>query len=573
MDNINIVRGLAIDRKPFELSGSGTASSSGAVIATVANAATLMPSSIDTLTKLKVNSTDTDDDSHYDGVKEKLVEEYTISGDPATSGTTTFTITSSASDAIVALLSIPIEGTYICPIASGDSASVIAGKIRAIDMSESDFTLSGEGVEVIVTRTATGNNIQTYLGANLEANEGGGDKFSFSIDVVDGTYEGGAKRAIYVDIPDGIEENSAGDITVYFSSATGTTVTLAENETVQTLVTKIAAQKPSADWSVSAIDIGEETYILQIRYNIAEVVDAPISIDYGTTGLNESENRLYIPGVDAEGGALIPGPINVYFNSATATVIQAEEGDEVADIYTKIAAATPTGYTASSTGNITIEKDIDGAQTIYLSIDLLDTGITKSSSILTKGTDSTSGTGARTVKLYCIGSGSTPSACYKTEIVSLNGQSQVETTGEYYFCYHSEVLTSGSSKKNEGVIYVGIGDLTSYVPTVVHSAIAANSSISEDAAFLVPSGQKGFIEKISVSNPSTTEILKIDIAYRGNGKVGLLRKDWNIVPGNTEIEFEYPLSIPGGTLVYPIVKSTSATAPVSISTSGLVVYS
>jgi len=573
MDNINIVRGLAIDRKPFELSGSGTASSSGAVIATVANAATYMPTDIDTLTKLKVNSTDTDDDSHYDGVKEKLVEEYSIGGDPATSGTTTFTITSSASDATAASLSIPFEGTYTAPIASGDSASVIAGKIRAIDMSESDFTLSGEGAEVIVTRTATGNNIQTYLGVGLEMDEGGG---TFSFDgpvVVDGTYEGGAMRAIYADIPGGIESNTAGDITVYFGSATGTTVTLAENETVQTLATKIAAQKPTADWSVSTPDMGGETYILQIRYNIPEAVDAPISIDYGTTGLNESAQKVYIAGVDATGGELVPGPINVYFNSATATVIQAEEGDEVADIYTKIAAAAPTGYTASSTGNITIECDEDGAHAIHLSVDLLDTGITKSSSTLTEGTDSTSGTGARTVKLYCIGSGSTPSACYKTEIVSLNGQSQVETTGEYYFCYHSEVLTSGSSKKNEGVIYVGTGDLTSYVPDVVHSAIAANSSISEDYAMLVPVGQKGFIEKISVSNPSTTEMLKIDIAYRGNGKVGLLRKDWNIVPGNTEIEFEYPLSIPGGTLVYPIVKSTSATSPVSISTSGLVVYS
>lgn len=574
MDNINIVRGLAIDRKPFELSGSGTATSSGTGISTVADCFTnFVGTDINTLKKLKVNSTDTDDDSHYDGVKEKLVEEYTIGGDPATNGTTTFVITSSASDVGNAEISIPLEGTYNCGISSGDTAEQIAAKIRAIDMSSSDFSLSGSGAEVIVTRSAyTGNNIQTYLGANLEAS---GEPAIFSFTgptVVDGLYEGGAKRAIYADIPGGIESNSAGDITVYFGSLTGTTVTIAENETVQTLATKIAAQKPTADWSVSTPDMGGGTYILQIRYNIASALDEEISIDYGTTGLNESAQAIYIPGVDATGGELVPGDIDIYFNSETPVTIQAEEGDEVADIYTKIAAAAPTGYTASSTGNITIECDEDGAHAIHLSIDLGTTGITKSSSTLTEGTDSTSGTGARTVKLYCVGSG-TGSAAWKTEVVALNGQSQVETTGEYYFCYHTEVLTSGSSNKNEGTIYVGTGDLNTYVPAKVYSAIAPNASVSEDYALFVPVNQKGFIEKVTVSNPSTSEMMKLSLAYVGNGQSGMLRKEYNIVPGNTEIEFDYPLSVPSGTLVYPLIKSTSASASVSVSTSGLVVYS
>jgi len=325
-------------------------------------------------------------------VKEKLVEVYEMPSamDPATYGTTTFVITSSASDVGNAEITIPLEGSYNCGISSGDTAEQIAAKIRAIDMSSSDFSLSGSGAEVIVTRSAyTGNNIQTYLGANLEAS---GEPAIFSFTgptVVDGLYEGGAKRAIYADIPGGIESNSAGDITVYFGSLTGTTVTIAENETVQTLATKIAAQKPTADWSVSTPDMGGGTYILQIRYNIPQALDEEISIDYGTTGLNESAQAIYIPGVDATGGegALVPGNIEIFFNSDEAVEVAVEEGDELSDVYAKIAALEVDGYTITSDSNISIECDVGGAHAISLSVDLGETGITKTSSTLTEGAD------------------------------------------------------------------------------------------------------------------------------------------------------------------------------------------
>lgn len=565
MDNINIVRGLAIDRKPFELSGSGTATSSGTGISTVADCFTnFVGTDINTLKKLKVNSTDTDDDSHYDGVKEKLVEEYTIGGDPATYATFTLEVTSGETTG-GAFYFETLDGTTTdsATILSGDTAEQIATKLRALIMGDGEeWIIGGSGTTVTVTYSSVGN-ITNLI--QVGTDETTTCDFTYDDEWVDGTWEGGAKQERVIFVIDAAT-NNGGNITIDYNGTEVITAIL-NTDDADAIADKLVADAPTG---YIANNIGGGMAI-ELVCEEPEAHAIPISVDAGTTGVSFTD-YFHTAGVDPTGGALVPGDIDIYFNSATPVTIQAEEGDEVADIYAKIAAAAPTGYTASSTGNITIECDEDGAHAVHLSIDLGTTGITKSSSTLTEGTDSTSGTGARTVKLYCVGSG-TGSAAWKTEVVALNGQSQVETTGEYYFCYHTEVLTSGSSNKNEGTIYVGTGNLTSYIPAKVYSAIAPNASVSEDYALFVPVNQKGFIEKVAVSNPSTSEMMKLSLAYIGNGQSGMLRKEYNIVPGNTEIEFDYPLSVPSGTLVYPLIKSTSASASVSVSTSGLVVYS
>lgn len=86
-------------------------------------------------------------------------------------------------------------------------------------------------------------------------------------------------------------------------------------------------------------------------------------------------------------GGLVAGDIEVFYNSAEATLVTLDGTETLGDVYDKIALSAPEGYSATNDGSIVILKTVAGANVIPLSIDLGSTGITKDTSVLIPGED------------------------------------------------------------------------------------------------------------------------------------------------------------------------------------------
>jgi len=96
----------------------------------------------------------------------------------------------------------------------------------------------------------------------------------------------------------------------------------------------------------------------------------------------------------------------------------------------------------------------------------------------------TSGSGARTVKV----SGVDANYNKITEIVELSGQTAVDTVASFRFVEELEVLTAGTGLANAGIIYAGVGTVTSGVPATKYCAMAVGINVSRQAFAVVPAG-------------------------------------------------------------------------------------
>ena len=121
-------------------------------------------------------------------------------------------------------------------------------------------------------------------------------------------------------------------------------------------------------------------------------------------------------------------------------------------------------------------------------------------SLFTLDATSSGSTGARTVKLY----GLDKDWNFQEETITLNGQTEVETTNKFIHPYKLEVLTVGSGATNAGVIYAGTGTVTSGVPDTKYLAILAGKGISRCGFLPVPIGYKCITKSVLYTFNSAT---------------------------------------------------------------------
>jgi len=314
-------------------------------------------------------------------VKEKLVEVYEMPSamDPATYATFTLEVTSGETTG-GAFYFETLDGTKTdsATILSGDTAEQIATKLRALE-DIFDWTIGGSGTTVTVTYSSVGN-ITNLI--QVGTDETTTCDFTYDDEWVDGTWEGGSKQERVIFVIDA-ETNNGGNITIDYNGTEVITAIL-NTDDADAIADKLVADVPTG---YIANNLGEGMAI-ELVCEEPGAHATPISIDAGTTGVTFTD-FFHTAGVDATGGegALVPGNIEVFFNSDEAVEVAIEEGDELEDVYAKIAALEVDGYTITSDSNISIECDVGGAHTIPLSIDLGTTGITKTSSTLTEGAD------------------------------------------------------------------------------------------------------------------------------------------------------------------------------------------
>ena len=134
--------------------------------------------------------------------------------------------------------------------------------------------------------------------------------------------------------------------------------------------------------------------------------------------------------------------------------------------------------------------------------------------------DTSAGTGARTVQLYGL------DGDYNeiNELVTLNGQTAVNTTQSFLRINRMVVRSAGSGGANAGVIYAGTGTVTTGVPANVYASVngVTGSNQSLMALWTVPAGYTAYILQYDISNGTTSNtpaVCKLILAVRPYGEV------------------------------------------------------
>jgi len=161
--------------------------------------------------------------------------------------------------------------------------------------------------------------------------------------------------------------------------------------------------------------------------------------------------------------------------------------------------------------------------------------------------DTAAGTGARTV--YVEGLDANHNVI--SEIVTLNGQTDVLTVQSFLHINNCYVLTAGSLNSAAGNIYFGDGVVTLGVPATVYDIILYDYNARITGSYTIPAGFTGYLEQglfssgqSSGTGPVTGRLMTLN----GNG----IRRTASIVTvnnGASDYAFEYPIVIPEMTTI------------------------
>jgi len=155
--------------------------------------------------------------------------------------------------------------------------------------------------------------------------------------------------------------------------------------------------------------------------------------------------------------------------------------------------------------------------------------------------DDEGSTGAETVQLYGL------DADYNeiNEIVTLDGQTAVNTTNEFLRINRMIIRSAGSGESNAGVIYAGTGTVTSGVPANKYATIAIGDGQTLMALWTVPAGYTAYLFQTDISAACTTsnKLLNVRIVARPFGEVFQVKDKFGMgVGGETVTQlYQYPL--------------------------------
>ena len=155
--------------------------------------------------------------------------------------------------------------------------------------------------------------------------------------------------------------------------------------------------------------------------------------------------------------------------------------------------------------------------------------------------DTSAGTGARTVQLYGL------DGDYNeiNELVTLNGQTAVNTTQSFLRINRMIVRSAGSGGANAGVIYAGTGTVTTGVPANVYASVngVTGSNQSLMALWTVPAGYTAYLLQYDVSNGTSSQtpaVCKLILAVRPYGEV-FQSKDVKSLTTGMHVEETFPI--------------------------------
>jgi hypothetical protein len=179
----------------------------------------------------------------------------------------------------------------------------------------------------------------------------------------------------------------------------------------------------------------------------------------------------------------------------------------------------------------------------------------------TSANDAAAGTGARTVLVEGVnGTGG-----LVQEIITLNGQTAVNTVNTYDAIERMVVLTVGSGGVNAGLIYAGTGTVTAGVPAVPYSVIGVGENISIVGHWTCPAGFTGYITKgsISVGPTAGNQFVLGRLKLRGADDIVRTAAKVALQSGTASFDFLYPIRINAGECVTATAQNSGNNAAVS----------
>jgi hypothetical protein len=101
-----------------------------------------------------------------------------------------------------------------------------------------------------------------------------------------------------------------------------------------------------------------------------------------------------------------------------------------------------------------------------------------------------------------------------SELVILNGRTEVLTVQKFLRIYRMQVMSAGASGKNEGIIHCGTGDVTTGVPAVKLIQIAAGDNQTLAAFWTSPINARAHLRQITLSGARTTGTVQALVTFR-----------------------------------------------------------
>lgn len=169
------------------------------------------------------------------------------------------------------------------------------------------------------------------------------------------------------------------------------------------------------------------------------------------------------------------------------------------------------------------------------------------------------GTGARTVLL----TGYDADYNEQSEIITLNGQTAVETVNKYILVRELEVLIAGTGLTNAGTIYAGVGTVASGVPATKYLGITAGVATTRTGFYLVPAGHKMIIKKSELQNRTATNACTLKLWVKKFGGT-YVQKYLRNVDGNSVTSTNIEYVLPEKTLIKITGNNTTSTSAIIV---------
>ena len=154
----------------------------------------------------------------------------------------------------------------------------------------------------------------------------------------------------------------------------------------------------------------------------------------------------------------------------------------------------------------------------------------------TDANDASGGTGTTTVLL----SGYDSSNVAQSESVTMNGQTEVESSNTYKAVTGLVQIGVGSGQKNAGDLWVGVGSFTTGVPATKYLFMEVGDTLSKSAINFVSTGHTHWIIQLALTIADTGKALQIHLmTYDGTHErrvavfelgAGVLTTDTDTVP-------------------------------------------
>ena len=156
--------------------------------------------------------------------------------------------------------------------------------------------------------------------------------------------------------------------------------------------------------------------------------------------------------------------------------------------------------------------------------------------------DTANGTGARTVFV----AGLDANHNEISEIVTLNGQTEVLTTKSFLHINNAYVATAGSGLSAAGDIYFGDGTVIAGVPATVYDLIKFDYNQRITGSYTIPAGYTAYVSQglFSAGQPGGSSQVRGRLITIGPDGIRRTAAITTVNNGVADYVFEYPLQIP-----------------------------